>query len=156
MRWFFVEINLWWLSIGSDDVCVLQLIYEHGGGPEPQPRGTESWTVGSLEVSFLWSLPRLLCGVSLWQQWVFGIEPLQSWQQLCEPSLTQILDSSHISHRYMGLNFYFLYIYIYIYIYKIEVRNEKNPPNTNFINIFFIFLHLHSHTHTHTHTHIYI
>ena len=25
--------------------------------------------------------------LSLWQQWVSGIEPLRSWQQLCEPSL---------------------------------------------------------------------
>ena len=25
--------------------------------------------------------------LSLWQQWVSSIEPLQSWQQLCEPSL---------------------------------------------------------------------
>ena len=28
---FFFNFFLW-LSIGSDDVCILQLIYEHGGG----------------------------------------------------------------------------------------------------------------------------
>ena len=52
--------------------------------PQAQPRGTvlNSGATGSQ----LWLLPRLLCGVSLWQQWVSVIEPLRSWQQLCEPS----------------------------------------------------------------------
>ena len=41
---------LWWLSIGSDDdVCILQLM-NTGVAPQPQPRGTESWTVGAREV----------------------------------------------------------------------------------------------------------
>ena len=43
---------IWWLSIGSDDdVCVLQLIMNTKMAPQLQLRGTESWTVGALEVS---------------------------------------------------------------------------------------------------------
>ena len=46
--------------------------------------------------SQLWSLPRLLCCVSLWQQWISGIEPLRGWQQLCEPTLAILVCPWHI------------------------------------------------------------
>ena len=90
-------LSLWWLSIGSDDDdCVLQLIYEHGGGyaaPAQRHRVLNSGVTGS---QLLWPLPMLLCGVSLWQQWIFGIEPLQSWQQLSELSLAILVCPWHI------------------------------------------------------------
>ena len=41
----------WLLSIGlDDDVCILQFINTEVA-PQPQPRGTDSWTVGALEVN---------------------------------------------------------------------------------------------------------
>ena len=39
-------VDRWWLSIGSDDdVCVLQLIYKHGGGSAApaQRHSLEQW-----------------------------------------------------------------------------------------------------------------
>ena len=41
-----IYIYIWWLSIGSDDdVCILQLIYEHGGGSAApaQRHSLEQW-----------------------------------------------------------------------------------------------------------------
>ena len=95
--YIYIYIYIWWLSIrSSDDVCVLQLIYEHVGGsaaPTQRHRDLNSGGTGS---QFLWSLSRLHCSVSLWQQWVFGIEPLQSWLHLCKPSLAILVCPWHI------------------------------------------------------------
>ena len=87
----------WWLSIRSDDdVCILQLIYEHGGGSAAPVQRHRVLNNGGTGSQLLWSLLRLLCSVSLWQQWVSGIEPLRSWQQVCEPSLAILVCSWHI------------------------------------------------------------
>ena len=52
---------------------------------------------GGTGSQLLCSLPRMLCGVSLWQQWVSGIKPLRSWQQLCEPKLAILVCLWHIA-----------------------------------------------------------
>ena len=100
--------------------------------PQPQSRCTVLNMGGETGSQLLWSLPKLLCGVSLWQQWVSRIEPLRSWQQLCEPSLTILVCPWHIPS---GLSdwcdntgdwlwpclytavFGYLCCFIYIYIY---------------------------------------
>ena len=90
-------VTLWWLSIGSDDdICVLRLIYEHGGG------STAPGQIHSLEQCGHWKSVFVITGeaalrcLSLWQQWVSIIKPLRSCQQLCEPSLAILVCPWHI------------------------------------------------------------
>ena len=59
--------------------------------PGPEAQSLEQWGHWKWVVVL-----RLLCGVSLWQQWVSGIEPLRSWQQLCELSLVILVCPWHI------------------------------------------------------------
>ena len=88
---------VWWLFIGSDDdVCILQLIYEHGGGSAAPAQRHRVLNSGGHWKSVVITTEAALRCLSLWQLWVSGIEPLRSWQQLREPSLAILVCPWHI------------------------------------------------------------
>ena len=67
--WLVVVHQIQWWRLHSTT-------HEHGGGsaaPAQRHRVLNSGGTGS---QLLWSLLRLLCGVSIWQQWVSGMDPL--------------------------------------------------------------------------------